>query len=78
MGWLIPIAFVVFFIGGAKLSAKAHRFLIEPRRGMWDTPLYNKELFRPEGEPARRAAVEYWNRGTVVMVVLIAALLVLD
>ena len=58
---------------GAKISEEAHAFLKEPTKGLWDTPLFDPEKFRPEGELNRRRALQFWNRGLVVVIVYFVA-----
>ena len=58
---------------GAKISEEAHAFLKEPKKGLWDSPLFDPDKFRPEGELSRRRALRFWNRGLIVVIVYFIA-----
>ena len=54
-----------YVIVGLRASNKAFRYLREPRKTYWFTPLLEPDLFTPEGQAARSRAMRVWNWGGI-------------
>jgi hypothetical protein len=62
--------FVVYVVIGFHKSNVAHRYLIDPDVTHWGAPMIRPELFRPEGEPYRKAALHFIRAGIFVVLAL--------
>ena len=70
MHWLLDaIVVLTYFIIGAGLSTKAHRHMRDNDFPIWDTPLYNPELFTAEGDRLRRRALKFWMWGGICVLI---------
>lgn len=78
MYWLHLGLWVAYFLIGSKYSADAMKFLREPHRQRFHSPVFSPDEFTPEGEPYRRKAAQFLRWGGFGILSLYVVLLIVQ
>ena len=73
--FVLKVSTIVIYCAVAfRMSVVAYRYLIDPDKTHWTTPMLHPELFRPEGQIYRRRALQFIWFGIVFVLAIVALL----
>ena len=71
MSYLDVILIAVYFVIGVGLELRARKYLKDRDKLYTFAPIVTPDLYKPEGQSARRLAARYWVIGGVIVFVVL-------